>query len=492
MNPSSPSIRRRLLVALLSTILVVWGVVVLLVYHAAQHEVEEVFDADLARNARTLQTLLLHEVLEDREIAARLGEVMDEIGGEELDRYPVLAGILREMHDEENRERLELIRRAEHAGTEYESGLLVVARYADGDVMLRDADAPQLPLTDPGLTDVDLNGNRWRIYRLTDADTGLTLQVGERYAFREELVRYITRNSLVPMLVAVPVLALLAWFVVGHALAPLRRVTAGVSQRDPDTLDPLDERNAPQEIGSLVAALNRLFARVSSTLERERHFTADAAHELRTPLAAIKTHLQVALGAGSGGGGRASIERALQGVDRATHTVEQLLLLARVDAERPGESVAAPVDLRELVIEAVTSLSQSAVDQQIDIGIDAPRPVSTHGDRAALQVMLRNLIDNSIRYTPAGGRVTVAAGLDAGIAWLSVSDDGPGIPADDLPRVFDRFYRGYGQQPAPASGSGLGLSIVRRIAHLHHARIVLGSGLDGKGLGVTVRFESAA
>jgi two-component system sensor histidine kinase QseC len=491
MNSALPSIRRRLLTALIGTLLVVWLVVVLLVYRAAEHEVEEVFDADLARSAETLQTLLQHEVEEEDEMSEKLARVQSELGSDGLRRYPVLGSILADLQGEEASERLELVRRAQSAGHGYESGLIVVARYADGSIMLRDAVAPELPLTTAGFVDIDLDGMSWRVYRLTDAQSGLTVQVGERHAFRDELIRYITRNTLMPLLVALPVLAMLIWIVVGRALAPLQRLTHGISRRDPAALEPIDEGNAPREIHGLVQALNTLFRRMRAALDRERQFTSDAAHELRTPLAAVKAHLQVAQTDVADPRAAGSIDQALKGVDRATHTVEQLLLLARADSEQERERIATPVDLRELAIEGVGALSQAAVERHIDLGIEAQDGLSVRGDRAALQVMLRNLIDNAIRYTPEGGSVTVVVSADDHDSWLRVSDSGPGIPAADHQRVFDRFYRGEGEQAAGTTGSGLGLAIVQRIARLHDARIELGPGLGRAGLGVTVRFKSA-
>jgi two-component system sensor histidine kinase QseC len=365
-----------------------------------------------------------------------------------------------------------------------------VARYADGSIMLRDAMAPELPLTAAGFVDMALDGKTWRVYRLTDAQTGMTVQVGERQAFRDELVRYITRDTLIPLLVALPVLALLIWIVVGRALLPLQRLAQGVSRREPNSLEPIDEQDAPREIHGLVQALNRLFGRMRAALERERQFTSDAAHELRTPLAALKTHLQVAQSDVTGSRGRRSIDQALKGVDRAAHMVEQLLLLARADSGQERAQIATPVDLDALASDGVAALSQAAVERHIDLGIEIVKPYKVPGDRAALEVMLRNLIDNAIRYTPPWGCVTVAVGAEDAGGWLRVSDNGPGIPVADRKRVFDRFYRGEGEQAAGTTGTGLGLSIVQRIAQMHDARVELAPGPDGRGLAVTVSFQS--
>ena len=486
MSAASLSIRRRLLVMLISTLLVVWLVVLLLVYRAAEHEVQEVFDADLARSARILQTLLLHEVEEEKETVENVHLVVNELGVDGLARYPRLAEILRGYSREEARERLELVSTAQEAGHRYGGGLMFAARYGDGSFMLHDSASADLPPTPSGYSDVRLNGHNWRIYSLTQEETGFTVQVGERHVFRAELVRYITRNTLMPLLIALPILALLIWAVVGRALSPLQHVAREVSTRAPFALDPIDDSGAPREIHGLVAALNHLFERVRNTLARERQFTADAAHELRTPLAALKTHLQVARNASAETATRASLDKALAGVDRATHSVEQLLLLARADAQQAREMVSGEVDLRLIAASVVSALSQYAYERDIDLGVEAAGKVIVHGDETALQLMLRNLVDNALRYTPAGGTVTVEVSGDGQKAVLRVLDDGRGIPAAERALVFNRFHRGSGEQAAGTSGSGLGLSIVQRIARLHGASVALGDGLHGRGLGITV------
>jgi len=300
-----------------------------------------------------------------------------------------------------------------------------------------------------------------------------------------------TRNTLSPLLLALPIMAMLIWAVVGHALAPLQRVAQEVSMREPDSLYPIDDAGTPLEIQGLLSSLNKLFSRLRSVVRRERQFTADAAHELRTPLAALKTHLQVARARSAESSTPESLDQALEGVDRATHSVEQLLMLARADAQQTKALMNAPVDLREIALGVVSSLSQQAFDRSIDLGVDLPGAVTVQGDATALHLMVGNLVDNAVRYTPMGGMVTVSAGSEQEEAWIEVRDDGVGVAVEEREKIFDRFHRGVGEQAAGAKGSGLGLSIVKRIIELHGARIVLGDGLDGKGLGVRVTFAVA-
>ena len=243
---------------------------------------------------------------------------------------------------------------------------------------------------------------------------------------------------------------------------------------------------APDEVRPLVGSLNRLLGRVEAALEQERRFTADAAHELRTPLAALKTQAQVAKGAGEAAGRQHALDQVIAGCDRAAHLVEQLLTLARLDPQRAGQRHA-PVDLRELAVQVLAELAPLALAKNIEIGL-AEGPVGrVSGDALMLDVLLRNLVDNAIRYTPPGGEVSVAVERTGREIELSGTDDGPGIPAEERDKVGQRFYRILG---SGESGSGLGLSIVLRIAELHGASVTLGEGRGGRGLRVGVRFPA--
>ncbi len=482
------SIRQRLLVTLISTIVLVWLAVSVLIYRAAGHEVEEVFDGSLVRNAQILQALLLHEVEEEGEVLERIQEVTRELGDGWQARSPRLAEIVDEYLQEGGKEHLELIDVVKEVDHRYGAALAFIARHADGSVMLRTHSAPDIPLTATGFADVRVDDHAWRAYSLRDSENGFVVQVVERQAYRDELVDYITRHTLMPLLLALPVIGLLIWYLVGHALMPLRRIADEVALRAPNALEPIDDGDAPREIHGLLGALNRLFDRLASAMLRERQFTADAAHELRTPLAGLKTHLQVARARLDDTQALHAIDQALDGVDRATHSVEQLLLLARADAQRARALLSASADLRELAVWAVSIYSQPAIQQGIDLGVDAAETIEVRGDINALQVMIRNLVDNALRYTPRGGTVTVRIGRAPGRAWIAVADDGVGVPVAERDKIFDRFHRGAEEQSRGTTGSGLGLSIVKRIVQLHGADIQLADGLHGGGLEVRVAF----
>ncbi|MBV8911245.1 MAG: two-component sensor histidine kinase, partial [Gammaproteobacteria bacterium] len=293
-------------------------------------------------------------------------------------------------------------------------------------------------------------------------------------------------QTLKPFALLLPVLALLIWFAVGHALEPLGRLTALVKARRVNALDALPESGLPQEVRPLVQALNELLARLAAALERERAFMADAAHELRTPLTALQLQMAMLTRASGENERTAAMGTLAAGVQRAIRLVEQLLALARQEP-RIG-SAHAPVRLDELAREVVGELVPLADAGAIDLGVAAAQPATVEGEADALRTLLRNLIDNAVRYTPAGGRVDVAVeSSPAGGIVLTVTDDGPGIPPEERARVFDRFYRRAGTEPP---GSGLGLAIVSTIAAAHGARVELSDGPHGKGLRVTVSFPA--
>jgi two-component system sensor histidine kinase QseC len=275
-------------------------------------------------------------------------------------------------------------------------------------------------------------------------------------------------------------------------MRPLHRVAQEVARRAPDCLEPISDQGTPHEVHSLLTALNQLFQRVANAIQRERRFTADAAHELRTPLAALKTHLQVARNHSKDAATRRSLDQALAGVDRATHSVVQLLALARAEADQRRMLMNARVDLREVAADVVATLSQEAVDRNIDLGLDAPVPVFVKGDSTSLQILSRNLVDNAIRYTQSGGAVTVSVKLAEDHPVLSVADNGQGIAEAERESIFNRFYRGSEEKTKGTTGSGLGLSLVQQLVELHNATLDLGKGLDDTGLGIAVQFPAGS
>jgi two-component system sensor histidine kinase QseC len=288
--------------------------------------------------------------------------------------------------------------------------------------------------------------------------------------------------------VALPLLAGGIWLALGQGLAPLRELRAQLARRSASDLQPLDTARAPEEVEPLVAELNRLFARIGETVARERRLTADAAHELRTPLAVLSTQAQVARRATGDAQRNEALDALIAGAERAARLIEQMLTLARLEAGKPAEPVQR-VALQEIAREALAEAAPRAVEKNVDVSLENGAPAEVQGHAALLAILLRNLVDNAVRYTPAGGRVRVSARALPEGAELEVADNGPGVASAELPRLGERFHRLAG---AAETGSGLGLSIVLRIAELHGARVRFAPGLGGAGLSVSLRFPSPA
>jgi two-component system sensor histidine kinase QseC len=273
---------------------------------------------------------------------------------------------------------------------------------------------------------------------------------------------------------------------VSGGLKPLKRLAHHVSRRAPDDFHSVDLHQVPREVLTLVEALNQLFERYHQMIERERRFTGDASHELRTPLAGLRVQAQLACRCEEEGTRRRALGQLLVGIDRATHIVEQLLDLARLDPPQ----VATDMELLALgsVMEEARALLRDDADRKsINVEVEAD-PAEVTGDSSMLLILIRNLLDNAIRYAPSGGHVRLSCGTDGRRSWLQLDDSGPGIPEAERQRVFKRFYRAESQGEA---GCGLGLSIAQRIVELHGAQLGLGdSPLGGLQVRVVFPFRS--
>lgn len=435
------SLRRRLLTLLLSGVAACWLATLALSYVDAHHEIDEIFDAQLAQAAQVLLSLAGHEADEGDEVD--LGDL----------------------------------------GHKYQQRLRFQIWGADGKLLMHSANAPRTSITiADGFSDVRDKDKHpdWRYYSQWNADHSVRVVVGENHRIRGELAGHIAWRLLAPALFGLPLLGAWIWLATRRGLKPLDAVAEQIAARDPDRLHALTPATAPKEVRPLIEAINNLFGRVEHTLESERRFTADAAHELRTPLAALATQAQVVMRARDDAERRHAIEQLIASSRRAARLVDQLLTLARLDPEEssPAETVA----LDRLAEEVCAAHGGMAVEKNVVLELDA-MPVTVSGHADMLRILLRNLVDNAIRYTPPGSRVTVAVAPGS----LSVTDTGPGIPVAERERVFARFHRMAGQD---TEGSGLGLSISARIAERHGATISLTEGDAGHGLRVTVRFSA--
>ncbi len=344
---------------------------------------------------------------------------------------------------------------------------------------------PIIPRAILGYADMTLADERWRVYSL-DTVWGV-IQVAQPWSVRDRLAREAAFRVLAPVLVILFAMAAAVVWIVGRGLAPLRRLAAEVQRRDASSLAPIDAPQLPAETVPLIEELNRLLARLSVAFGKQRAFVADAAHELRSPLTALSLQLQLLDRARDDEARRDARARLGAAVDRAIHLANQLLTLARSEPED------APVELRRIGLEpsarsGIADVHALAAERGIELSLDADDSALVSGDADALRVLVRNLVDNAVRYTPAGGRVqvrvqTVVSGAERR-AVLEVADTGPGIPASERERAFDRFVR---RPDAADGGTGLGLAIVKAIADRHGAEVSLDDA-EPQGLCVTVTF----
>ncbi len=340
---------------------------------------------------------------------------------------------------------------------------------------------PMINQTALGYADVNVRGEPWRTYGLQTVDG--VIQIAQPQRVREQLAGGAALRVVIPLLLLLPVLGAAIVGVVRSGLLPLQRIAFEVQRRGVHSLTPIAVTSLPREVAPLVLELNRLLIRLHSAFEAQRAFIADAAHELRSPLTAVRLDLQLLDRAPDEAARLEARSNLGAAVERAIHLVEQLLTLARNEPRDEGGELS-PVLLEDAASEGVADTHALALARGIDLGLDAEPNVRIMGDRDALRTLVRNLVDNSVRYTPAGGRVQVRTAKTAQGAVLEVSDSGPGIGAADRERVFDRFYRRVG---APEGGSGLGLAIVKAIADRHGARVSLADA-PGGGLKVAIDF----
>ncbi len=455
------SIRRLMLVSLIAAVSLVTIVAASFSYRTGLQEAGELFDAKLAHSARVLMSL----------VDASLQDLAERGRGEPL--------VIEVWHGNAKGEGTELAFPTGHA---YETKLAFQVRDAEGRLLLRSESGPTQPLAPlrPGYADLDIDGQQWRTFTLR-SPSGIWYQSGEAADIRAEIAEEIAFGTLLPLLVALPLLAALVWAIVTWSLRDLRRISAEIGERAPEHMSPLPIERVPKEIERMVSAVNNLLARLQIALARERRFTADAAHELRTPIAALKVHadnLRTARNEVEADESRQQLDR---GIERIERLVAQLLTLNRVepDAAMPAP---VPIDVDAIVRQQVEALRPLAEVRRI--GLESQiSPVRLLGDGPALESLVRNLLDNALRYAPEGGRVRIALGHSDNTATLCVDDSGPGIPPEARERVFERFHREAG---SGVEGSGLGLSIVREVLALHGGRIELDTAPELGGLRVRI------
>jgi two-component system sensor histidine kinase QseC len=440
--PNPRSLKQRLLALVLSIVVVVWIVTAALTYFDAREELDETLDAHLAQSASLLAMQISHE--------------QDEI---ETDHAPLLHKYSRRV-----------------AFQVWEQGRILRMHSIN-------APAQALSTNTQGFSNSIIEGIAWRVFSSWDDDHKNLIQVAELSESRDKLARSAVGNLLKPLLVSLPVLAFLLWFGVARGLQPLANVINELKMREPANLLPLQIELAPREIVPLIQRLNKLFVRINASMQKERRFTADAAHELRTPVAGIKAQVQVANAATSNAEREHALNNAILGCDRASHLIEQLLTLARLD--NLSQAITEQCHLKTLAAEMIAAIAPAALSKGVRLELVDSADITILGNPVLLRILLRNLIDNAVLHSPAGTTVHVGIALVDQQIQLTVSDNGPGIPPEEMSRVLERFYRPAGTQ---ASGSGLGLSIVKQIAGIHGATLALQNNPEGSGLSASVLF----
>ena len=440
---SSYSLRRRLLTLLLASVVAAWAITMLLTYQHAHHELDELLDAHLARSARLL--------------LAQKGDELEEIRlGEAGDPGP------------------------------YGQDVVVQIWRDGGSLALRSAGAPGVRLSpvESGFSDAEVEGRHWRVYSGWDVEQRWLVQVAEDHALRDRLLAHYTLSGLPAILLGVPLLGVLVWLIVGAAVRPLALLGLEVSRRGPGDLQPLPDSGAPAEVRPLVERLNALFARIAESMQSERRFTSHAAHELRTPIAAIRAQAEVARDVPDPAVRSAALAHVIEGCDRAARLIDQMLLLARID-ERSVRGALPEARLDHVAARVIADLAPGALDQGVSLELATDEAVTVAADSMLLEVLLRNLIDNAVRHGGPPGPVTIHCHGGGPGAVLEVTDRGPGVDRSELEQLGRRFFRA---SSARGPGSGLGLSIVQRIAEHCGATVLYRRGPDDRGLVVELRF----
>lgn len=362
---------------------------------------------------------------------------------------------------------------------------------SEGNLRINSPDVPyRLNMGPDGYTLHNDSEGHWREVVLSSDDGKLKAWVAENHGYRDRLIKETVIHVLFPLLFGLPILGIWVWIATGKGLAPLARLTRQLECRGADQLARLPDDLVLQEVAPLVSEINRLLAEVEHALQSERRFTGEAAHELRTPVAALQAQAQVALRARNGEERDHALDKLGQGLGRVARLLDQMLVLARLDPERglPDPTLLKHVNLGALAQEVCASLGGMALGKQLEFELLDGGEVVLWGQEDWLRILLRNLVDNSIRYTPSGGRVWVRLAREAtGSILVHVEDSGPGIPPESRQQVLGRFCR---LDQSGQTGSGLGLSIALRIVELHGAEMVLDQS-DAGGLQVMIRFPAA-
>ena len=462
------SIRFQLLARLITASIILVGGIAWFAYQDVRHETRELFDAQLARSARLILSLAQSQNVNGG--FSKIQEYLDENG---------LA--LMYIDFEEQDEDADF--GPAHA---YETKLSFQIWDNEGNLLIKSYNAPLEPITGntPGFHNTVIDGYSWRAFSLLSSNGQYTCITAERIDVRNDLTGKISNDLFYMFIILIPALFLIMFFSIYQGLKPLHQLASQINRRSGDNLELIETDNNYAELATIKNALNQLLTRLNETLAREKRITSDAAHELRTPLAAIRLHTELAKNAKNRKQQNESLDQVIHSVDRTTHLVEQLLTLARLEPELLSKDFT-EVDLNALIIEETALLSPLAINKNIEISFNETPVAAINGNEPSLRLLIRNLLTNAISYTPTDGRINISLSQQAQHTTLIFEDNGPGISEQDRKRVMERFYRAENHQIA---GCGIGLSIVDRVVQMHRGSLQLSQAGSGQGLKVIIRF----
>ena len=455
------SLKKQLVWSLLAALLLVWSVTAWVNYKLTRSETAELFNAELAQSARVVNSFVETMLLQHS-----LHKLWHHSQAPELFEMPIL-------------------------GHKYERKIAFQLRSVKEGLLLRSESAPEfaLSLTRNGYSETTLDGQLWHVFSISSENGEYVIHVGQRDDIRRELVANIANQQIIGFAIALPILGLLILWIVRRTLLPLNQLKQQLSSRELDNLQAIAVKNLPDEMLPVVQQINSLFLQLEQAFSNERNFSSDASHELKTPLAGIYTQLQVAQKTVDEQVRDQALAKAQQAVMRMTHMVQQLLVLSRVQQHNPHISKQS-IALQQTLISTIADLDTLAHAKQIEIELQAEPNLSLEANPQLLAVLLRNLLDNAIKYSPPGSLVRLQAAATAEHIVISVEDSGPGVNDEDYQRLSQRFFRCV-DTAASVEGSGLGLSIVQRIISLHGAELDFSRSTLG-GLKVSLRFYKLA
>ncbi|MBQ4674263.1 ATP-binding protein [Aeromonas dhakensis] len=471
------SIRRFLLSGILALVSASLAVSALIGYLEASHEMEELFDARLAQSARITNQLLGRYLEQNGELPAN-GTVYQE--WEQSNPEPWQKDKSFNLRGED--------RELTPFGHEFERNLYFQLLSEQDGILLRSPSAPSQPLgaLAPGFNSVTKDNHEWRTFTLYNQDAQTWLIVAERDDERSELASKMATLTMLPLLITLPFLLGLLWWLISRGLAPLRQLAQAIGERHPANLSPLNLKIRAQELTPLTNEINRLMHALADTIEREKQFTNEAAHELRTPLAVLRIHSENALAAEDAESRQHSLQKMLLALDRSDRLLRQLLTQARIDNQQGLEL--SELNLNQLLQGTLATLAPIALKKDQQLSLEGTEQLTVMGQATLLELMFSNLIDNALRYTQAQGEIAVEARQEGHRVRVDIRDNGPGIPTAALSRLCERFFR---VNPQQGDGVGLGMAIVSRIAQLHGADLDIHNRPQG-GLEVSVLLPAPA